>query len=126
MTLEDSGNELTSHFLYKRNHSTSGVWLLFLQEYFKNALFTKSSCFFPYTSPTQVFQCLLLLTVSFSPSLLNTLVAIAFFLSFFKGLTFPLRLNDAVKSHSRSTAKSVSKTLVYFVHIYVTQCINRG
>ena len=79
-----------------------------------------------HTLHIQVCQCLLLLTVSFSPSLLNTLVAIAFFLNFFKGLTFPLRLNDAVKSYSRSTAKSVSKPLVYFVHIYVTQCIIRG
>ena len=40
-----------------------------------------------------------LLIVSFSPSSLNVLIAIAFFLILFKGLTFPLRLNDAVKSH---------------------------
>ena len=125
MTLEDSGNEVTSHFLYTRNHSTSGVWLLFLQEYFKMH-YLPNPVVLSHTLHIQVCQCLLLLTVSFSPSLLNTLVAIAFFLSFFKGLTFPLRLNDAVKSYSRSTAKSVSKPLVYFVHIYVTQCIIRG
>ena len=103
--------------------------LVFVFYFFKNISkmhYLPNPVVFSHALHIQVCQCLLLLTVSFSPSLLNTLVAIAFFLSFFKGLTFPLRLNDAVRSYSRRTAKSVSKPLVYFVHIYITQCIFRG
>ena len=94
MTRQDGGNELLSIFF-------SGIWLIFLQEYFKKTSFPESSCFFPYTSQINFSMSLIyfLLIVFFSPSSLNMLIAIELSRTLFKGLTFPLRLNDAVKLH---------------------------
>ena len=64
---------------------------------FQKGIIHRIYLFFPYTSQTNssISHIYFLFTV-----FTYFFIAIAILLSFFKGLTFPLRLNDAVKSHS--------------------------
>ena len=69
---------------------------------FQKGIIHRIYLFFPYTSQTNssISHIYFLFTVTFYSIFLNSFIAIAILLSLFKGLTFPLRLNDAVKSQS--------------------------